>query len=297
MKLFSLLVLGAVASMTVATPALAATASCEIDSGSCTISNDGFDSISCGCQFEGEGGGGGSTGGDSWQGLSEQELLVLCFDHLESMCSIGNDTDGSYDDTGYGEVTTTTFGSVTTAYDPSDTDGDTDGNGDWGSDSATTGIGGEDTGWSPGGESGSGSPTTGNWGEDTGWIPSTTGSWGQDTGWNPGGESGSTDGGYDSFPGTTGVSSQGGEGQGDGPSWGDSAGEGADSTEEGGFGDDGDSEGSWGTSTSADPTGGSGGNPDLPWGSCSVTPSGRAGSGWMIGLLGLAGFLRRRRRS
>lgn len=70
---------------TLAAPALAraATANCMSASGSCEVSNDGFDWVECMCA-DGSGGGGG--GGNMWAGLSELELFPICEDQLASFC-------------------------------------------------------------------------------------------------------------------------------------------------------------------------------------------------------------------
>src|SRR5687768_3198389 len=77
----------------------AATVECSDEYGSCELSNDGPDSISCSCD---EGDSGGTTGGDEWEGLSEEELLEICEVELafcevgatdSSTTSVGTDTD------------------------------------------------------------------------------------------------------------------------------------------------------------------------------------------------------------
>lgn len=63
--------------------AQAASASCMTVDGSCDVSNDGFDSISCECN-DGSAGGGG--GGNAWAGLTEDELQGVCFEELMAFC-------------------------------------------------------------------------------------------------------------------------------------------------------------------------------------------------------------------
>jgi len=105
------------------TVASAATVECSNDYGTCEVSNDGFDEVTCTCNDED---GFGSTGSNEWDDYSEQMLDELCLSMLS--------------DCEWEGVTTSTGGET------SDTDGWTDG---WTeSDSETTGCPGETTGWS-----------------------------------------------------------------------------------------------------------------------------------------------------
>ncbi len=63
--------------------ARAASASCDDKTGSCDISNDGMDSISCLCADGGFVGGGG---GSDWAGLDSDELEAVCFEQLAAFC-------------------------------------------------------------------------------------------------------------------------------------------------------------------------------------------------------------------
>jgi MYXO-CTERM domain-containing protein len=63
--------------------AAAASASCDSTEGSCDVSNDGSDSISCLCA---DGSGGGGEGGNEWAGLSSEELEAVCEEELAVFC-------------------------------------------------------------------------------------------------------------------------------------------------------------------------------------------------------------------
>ncbi|MCX4246076.1 MYXO-CTERM sorting domain-containing protein [Paraliomyxa miuraensis] len=64
-------------------PAMAATANCMSPDGSCEVSNDFEDTLSCMCA---DGSGGGMVGGMAWAGLSEMELQLVCDDQLALFC-------------------------------------------------------------------------------------------------------------------------------------------------------------------------------------------------------------------
>ena len=121
-----------------AAPALAqaAEASCESDEGSCTINNDDGDSIDCTC----DGTGAGSTGGDEWDGLDEEELSELCPSIIEDTCA-GGDTDstsvGTASDTDGDTDTDTDSDSDTDTDSDTDSDSDTDTDSDSDTDSDT----------------------------------------------------------------------------------------------------------------------------------------------------------------
>jgi MYXO-CTERM domain-containing protein len=96
----------------------AVTVECSSPFGTCEVSNDGMDDVSCSC------GGGGTTGtgGMMWAGLDEAELLAVCLDQLDVCGEFAT------------ESATTTFGtdtiedtSVGVTTDTSDTGGPTTG--------------------------------------------------------------------------------------------------------------------------------------------------------------------------
>jgi MYXO-CTERM domain-containing protein len=80
-------------------PALAAEVMCSSEDGDCTVSNDDGDSVSCACGDKGQ----GTTGGNEWEDLSEDELMEICEMELafcgggssdtEMTTTIGTDTD------------------------------------------------------------------------------------------------------------------------------------------------------------------------------------------------------------
>lgn len=122
---------------------------CENDFGSCRVSNDdGFDSTFCDC---GDGGGGIDSGGNDFEGLTEEELLAQCESELELCEQFGGETGGAT--TGPG-CDSDTHGGATTGADPTDGYADTtDGYEDGGSEE--TGFG-DDAG-EDGGDDGEGS--------------------------------------------------------------------------------------------------------------------------------------------
>jgi hypothetical protein len=90
--------------------AQAAEVMCSNGFGECTVSNDGQSFISCSCMDNGSD---EASGGDELLGLSEEELQVICLEHL-AWCEPQGDGDGDLE-TG------------TTTGDPT---GDGDGDGD-----------------------------------------------------------------------------------------------------------------------------------------------------------------------
>jgi MYXO-CTERM domain-containing protein len=104
----------ALTALLVPATARAVTVDCSNPFGSCEVSNDGEDEVFCDC----DNGGTGSTGGMDWTGLSEEELLVVCFDHLE-ICGPIAETDFGTSTFGTDSVGDTSFG-VTT--DPTETE-------------------------------------------------------------------------------------------------------------------------------------------------------------------------------
>lgn len=70
---------------------------CTTDLGSCTVNNDGFDSVSCSC--DGGAGDGGTGGGNAWAGLSEEELMDVCLEQVDSFCDF-EETQGEGTSTG-----------------------------------------------------------------------------------------------------------------------------------------------------------------------------------------------------
>ena len=96
--------------------ARAVTVDCSNPFGSCEVSNDGADEVFCDC----DNGGTGSTGGMDWSGLSEEELLVVCFDQLEFCGPIGETEFGTSTTTfGTDTIEDTSFGATT---DPTETE-------------------------------------------------------------------------------------------------------------------------------------------------------------------------------
>ncbi len=158
--------------------ARAANVECSNAFGSCTVSNDGSDSISCTCDG---GGGDGGTGGNDWAGLSEAELMEICEAEL-AYCYEGLPTTGEPDPDG------------TTGVDT------------WGTDTGGTDSWGTDTGGGSGsGDGTDGVGTDGDPGSDSGTAGETAG-----------GDSGSVTAGGDDAGGTGGDS--GGQLEGDGGS-------------------------------------------------------------------------------
>src|SRR5690349_3571862 len=141
----------------------AAEVMCSNDYGSCTVSNDGSSHISCTCV---DNSGDESSGGDEFAGLSEEELNVICLEHL-AFCEPNGDGDGdpntsgtsTGDPTGDGGTSTSDSGDGSTT-DPNTT-GDT-------ADSGTTGDGSTSEGGTDGGT------TAGDTGATTGDSGSTT---------------------------------------------------------------------------------------------------------------------------
>lgn len=96
----------------VAAPAQAAEVMCSSDLGECTVSNDdGVDSASCDCA---EGEGFGTSGGDRYEGLSEDELQEIC-EGLLLDCKGGPDTDPGTSTTASDTSATDTDATSTTA--------------------------------------------------------------------------------------------------------------------------------------------------------------------------------------
>ena len=129
--------------------ALAVEVECSNEDGTCTVSNDGgTDSVNCDC----DGVSSGTTGGNVWAGLDEDEMNEVCLGELELCGGFGTTFGGTTfgEDTGvFTDSATTTpatsFG-VTTDNDTSDsatTDGfTTSGKGTEGPDSDSTSTGG-----------------------------------------------------------------------------------------------------------------------------------------------------------
>jgi len=110
---------------------------CESDEGTCTVSNDPVDFLTCEC---GDAGGTAGTGADSWADLSEDELFDICVAEL-AVCAPGPDTDST--------TIGTTFGTDTDSTDTGDTESP-----------STTDVGSSDTGGSASGTADTGSDTT-----------------------------------------------------------------------------------------------------------------------------------------
>lgn len=62
---------------------------CSDPTGSCTVSNDGMDFVSCECTAGPSGGGGG---GNAWAGLSDEQLYEACLDSVDEFCGAGPGT-------------------------------------------------------------------------------------------------------------------------------------------------------------------------------------------------------------
>jgi len=152
--------------LSLSAPARAGEVMCEDENGKCTVGNDP-DSVSCAC---GDEAGGGGTGGDEWEGLTDEELMKICLAELE-FCGFGEsdtgegtsttgvdpDGDDGMDDGVDGTGTTVTSTSTSTG------DGDGDGDGD-----ATDGGDAEGTSTGDGtGEDGTGEDGTGDGGTGT----------------------------------------------------------------------------------------------------------------------------------
>ncbi|MBX7081096.1 MAG: hypothetical protein K1X88_17985 [Nannocystaceae bacterium] len=132
-----------------ARPAHAIEVACRTMDGSCTVSNDPFDSISCSCN---DTGGDESSGGDMWADLTEDELMEICLAEV-AFCGAGGSGSTSVG---------TSVGTVGT---------DTGGSSSVGAESSTTAPPDTDSGTTAASETGSGS---GSGGSDTGVIDSTS---------------------------------------------------------------------------------------------------------------------------
>lgn len=301
MKARSLWLLGLLSGFAYAAPASAATVECSDEFGSCTVSNDNGDFMTCSCGSPEEGSSTAGTGGTEWEHLTEAELEEMCLSNLrfcnyepepvegvtcstrQATCTISNDPydyincdcaggEGGFGGTGGREwegLDDEQLMDICLVHANSclgsDTEGATTGEipsttGDWGGDD-TVGdtTSGDDT-------SGDTDGATSSTGGDTDGAPSTTG---------------------DDTPECGGVHSDGDDGAGDDdPVPPDQGGE--------------ESSGGWSSAGESDEGGagesGVGGSPVPPYALCTVDPDGGR-SGWMLGLLGLAGLLRRRRKA
>jgi MYXO-CTERM domain-containing protein len=134
---------------------------CQTEYGSCSVSNDPFDFVTCQCSDES---GTGGTGVNDWSEFDAEMLLQICESELE-FCAFagtdGGDTEGGSAGTTVGTASTTTTGgdetstttggddtSTTTSGDDTSTSGGTD---TWPGTSETT----SDTGGTSGGTSAS----------------------------------------------------------------------------------------------------------------------------------------------
>lgn len=240
-------------------PAAAAEVMCSNDYGHCTVSNNNGSHISCSC---GDSGGDEGTGGDDFEGMSEEELLEVCEDAV-AFCEDNGEG---------GEAESGTTGADPTA---GEEEGGVDGEeGDTDDEPGTTGA-------TSGGEEGFPGDDEGEAGTDgaesDGDPEETTGDSGGDSG-GDGNSTGEGDSGGDSEgdPETTGDS--GGDSGGEGNSTGDESPGG----EEEGQQESGDGE----TGSPADEVEGGGG--------CSVATN--SGLGLLgLALLGLFGLHRRER--
>ncbi|MEZ4428577.1 MAG: MYXO-CTERM sorting domain-containing protein [Nannocystaceae bacterium] len=88
------LILAAVAVATLSVPgvARAIVVECANDHGSCTVSNDPFDEISCTC---GDEAGTVTTGVDSWNGYTEEQLQEACEGWVDDVCQPPFESDGT----------------------------------------------------------------------------------------------------------------------------------------------------------------------------------------------------------
>ncbi len=157
----------------VSRPALAIEVMCQGPFGTCSVSNDGFDEVDCTC----EGSGFGSTGGNEYAGLTEEELMAACLDFLadcEEFGEEGFETETGWEettDTGEPDTSTTDTGWETDTNETGEPDtgmetGDGDGDGDeFGEESATLSTGDGD---GDGEEAGDGDGDTGDSGDGDG---------------------------------------------------------------------------------------------------------------------------------
>ena len=118
------------------------------ESGSCTVSNDDQDFVSCACT---DGSDTGGTGGTDWADLSENDLLQICELEL-AFCEATDGTTGC----GWGGCGSGSDGESDDGWGTDGGDGGTGGDG-WGIDGGDGGDGGDATGASgAGGDSGGG---------------------------------------------------------------------------------------------------------------------------------------------
>lgn len=137
--------------------------SCETREGMCTVDNDGGDSVFCTCDGQPDS---GTTGGNDWAGLDDDQLYDVCLDMVEDFCAAepGTGTDPTGMDTG--DPTDPGTGTTDAATSGETDSGDSGVAEDTGGASDTGGAATEDTGV-PGGSSsdgtggGSGDESTG----------------------------------------------------------------------------------------------------------------------------------------
>jgi MYXO-CTERM domain-containing protein len=244
--------------------AQAAEVMCSNAFGECTVSNDGQSFISCSCE---EGGSDGGSGGDEFNGLSEEELQAICIEQL-AWCEPQGDGDGDAE-TG------------TTTGDPTDGGEGTSESGEEGtSDSGEEGT--SESGEEGTTESGDGDGDSGTTDSGEGEGESSTSGEGEEGSTGDPGEAGDTDEGSTGDPGEG--EGEAGDGDGDSGDSGDGSGS-DDGSNQSGSGDGGSETGTGGDSAGAEGQAeGSG---------CAVTPNASGFGLLMLSMLGLLGLRRR----
>jgi MYXO-CTERM domain-containing protein len=136
--------------------------SCETREGMCTVDNDGGDSVFCTCDGQPDS---GTTGGNDWAGLDDDQLYEVCLDMVEDFCAPepGTGTDPTGMDTGDPTDGNTGTGGVATSGETEGGDSGTSGESGGASDTggAATEDTGEPNGSSSDGTGGSGDASTG----------------------------------------------------------------------------------------------------------------------------------------
>ena len=132
---------------------------CSNEFGSCTVSNDPVDFMTCSCD---DTAGTGGTGASEWAGLTEEELMAICVQELDLCAPLS--TTGSTS-AGTTTVAPTTTGVGDTGFATTGTSDGTAGGSDSSGGGTTSGTAGGDT------DTTTGSGSTGGSDDTTGYFP------------------------------------------------------------------------------------------------------------------------------